>query len=82
MLIRILSELKDAGHDPNASLDQSMFKGWTSVYEPKDRVIQKKGGEAQQEWTQDRTAMQVTPEQREAISLMLKTTASRLRSVR
>lgn len=32
LVLAELYKLKDKGHDPNASLDQSTLKGWTDVY--------------------------------------------------
>lgn len=34
-----LQRLKDAGHDPNAALDQSTRHGWADVYPLKDKPI-------------------------------------------
>lgn len=42
MILKTLQELKDAGHDANAALDQSTVNGWSDVYEPKDKAIQRK----------------------------------------
>lgn len=39
-LLRDLQELKDKGHDPNASLDQSTFCCWRGVFVPKPRHIE------------------------------------------
>jgi hypothetical protein len=36
-----LQRLKDAGHDPNAALDQSTRMGWADVYAPKAKDIQR-----------------------------------------
>lgn len=36
-----LYRLKDAGHDPNACLDQSTMHGWSDVYPLKDKAIPK-----------------------------------------
>lgn len=41
LILKALYALKDAGHDPNASLDQSSLHSWADVYEPKDREITK-----------------------------------------
>ena len=42
LILKKLQQIKDAGHDPNASLDQSTLKGWTDVYVCKDVEIEKK----------------------------------------
>ena len=82
MILKTLAELKEAGHDPNASLDQSVRNGWSDVYEPKDRVIQKKGSAVANEWLRDHGKdEETTLEQRAAIGLMLRQTKNRLRSV-
>ena len=41
MILKTLAELHEAGHDANASLDQSTLNGWSGVYEPKQQVIRK-----------------------------------------
>lgn len=41
MILKTLQELKDAGHDPNAALDQSTTNGWSDVYEPKGKDIRR-----------------------------------------
>lgn len=35
-----LDELRRAGHDPNASLDQSTFENWTGLFVPRQGVQQ------------------------------------------
>jgi hypothetical protein len=37
-----LQRIKDAGHCPNAALDQSTRHGWADVYPPKDKPIERK----------------------------------------
>lgn len=41
MILAELYKLRDAGHDPNAALDQSTKYGWSDVYAPKDKEIPK-----------------------------------------
>lgn len=41
LILYELQRLKDAGHDPNASLDQSTKHGWADVYQPRDKAIQR-----------------------------------------
>jgi len=41
MILKTLEELKEAGHDANASLDQSTLAGWSDVYEPKQKSIRR-----------------------------------------
>lgn len=41
MVLKELYLLRDAGHDPNACLDQSTMHGWSDVYPVKDKPIPK-----------------------------------------
>jgi hypothetical protein len=41
LILYELQRIKDAGHCPNAALDQSTLHGWTDVYAPKDKVIER-----------------------------------------
>lgn len=41
MVLKELYRLRDAGHDPNACLDQSTMHGWSDVYPLKDKPIPK-----------------------------------------
>ena len=41
LILKELQRIKDAGHDPNAALDQSTLHGWMDVYPPKDKEIVK-----------------------------------------
>lgn len=41
MVLAELYKLRDAGHDPNACLDQSTMHGWSDVYPLKDKPIPK-----------------------------------------
>jgi len=36
-----LQRIKDAGHCPNAALDQSTLKGWADVWPSKDKAIER-----------------------------------------
>jgi hypothetical protein len=40
LLLYEVQRIKDAGHDPNAAIKQSILKGYTDVYEPKEKPIQ------------------------------------------
>lgn len=42
MILAELYKLKAAGHDPNAALDQSTLHGWTDVYQPKEKPIERR----------------------------------------
>ena len=41
MVLVELYKLREAGHDPNACLDQSTYHGWSDVYALKEKQIQK-----------------------------------------
>lgn len=41
LILYELQRIKDAGHDPNAALDQSTLHGWADVYVPKDKTIER-----------------------------------------
>ena len=41
LILYELQRIKDAGHCPNAALDQSTLNGWCDVYAPKDKVIER-----------------------------------------
>lgn len=43
LILKELQRIKDAGHDPNAALDQSTLNGWTDVYAPKEKAIPRAG---------------------------------------
>jgi hypothetical protein len=40
LILKELQKLKDAGHDPNAALDQSTNHCWADVYQPKEKPIE------------------------------------------
>jgi hypothetical protein len=42
LILKKLQQIKDAGHDPNAALDQSTLKGWCDVYVCHCQAIDKK----------------------------------------
>ena len=76
MILKTLLELKEAGHDPNASLDQSAKLGYSDVYEPRDRVIRRKVGAPSRAWFNEQDKRDAensarTPEQKEATRLRL-----------
>ena len=41
LILYELQRIKDAGHDPNAALDQSTIHSWADVYPPKLKEIVK-----------------------------------------
>ena len=42
LLLYEVQRIKDAGHDPNAAIKQSILKGYTDVYAPKEKEIERK----------------------------------------
>ena len=44
LILYELQRIKDAGHCPNAALDQSTLRGWADVWPAKAKDIQKVGG--------------------------------------
>lgn len=40
LVLKTLERLKNAGHDPNESLDQSTVHNWIDVYQPKPKEIE------------------------------------------
>jgi hypothetical protein len=64
MILKTLQELKDAGHDANAALDQSTTNGWSDVYEPRGKEIRRAAGTSTaNDWikAQDEHASKATP---------------------
>jgi hypothetical protein len=41
LILYELQRIKDAGHCPNAALDQSTLNGWADVWPAKDKTIQR-----------------------------------------
>ena len=77
-LVNRLQALKDAGHDPNASLIQSADHYWQDCYAPRDMPIERRGGAARidetkallKKWDEDRKA--ATPPPRKILDLVRK----------
>ena len=40
LVLKELQKIKDAGHCPNAALDQSTLRGWADVWPAKDKEIE------------------------------------------
>jgi hypothetical protein len=72
MIVTKLTELRAAGHDPGAVLDQSTMSSWKSVYELKDKGQQQNGNDgnsrAQQNIRANQAAINAYFDQREAQS--------------
>ena len=49
LILKELQRIKDAGHCPNAALDQSTMRAWTDVYVCKEKAIQR-AGKAPSDW--------------------------------
>ena len=46
LILYELQRIKDAGHDPNAALDQSTLRGWADVWPAKAKEIERANGKA------------------------------------
>ena len=46
LILYELQRIKDAGHDPNAALDQSTLRGWADVWPAKVKDIELAPGQA------------------------------------
>ena len=49
LILKELQRIKDAGHCPNAALDQSTMRGWSDVWPCKEKAIQR-AGKALSDW--------------------------------
>lgn len=66
LIIKRLSAIRDAGHDPNEALDQSTLHGWRDVYVPKPQEVVKKAVNATQDYLRDLEAHRVAANSPEA----------------
>lgn len=76
LLLYEVQRIKDAGHDPNAAIKQSVLKGWKDVYQPKDKPI-----EAAPVAREDAERKMREDEQRRLNEYIARTTQPKLRSV-
>lgn len=53
LILAELYRIKDAGHDPNSSLDQSTVNCWQDVYPPREKQIYRATGSSAYAATQD-----------------------------
>ena len=53
LIIKRLSDIREAGHNPNDALDQSTLNGWRDVYVPNRQEIAKKPASATQDYLRD-----------------------------
>lgn len=69
LVVYELQRMKEAGHDPNESLKQSVIHNWVDVYEPKEKQVTFKATAQTQQWLadmKDHKAKSQTPEAHEA----------------
>jgi hypothetical protein len=55
LAFKLLQRMKDAGHDPRDSIEQSIFNGWQGLFEPRAVEI-KSAAQTDYERTRDRDA--------------------------
>jgi len=76
MIVVELQRIKDAGHCPNAALDQSTLMGWRSVWPAKEKYIERAPTAGKNEWLQEHDKREFTAPPHE-----LKELAKKLRRV-
>lgn len=76
MIVVELQRIKDAGHCPNAALDQSTLMGWRSVWPAKEKYIERAPTAGKNEWLQEHDKLEFTAPPHE-----LKELAKKLRRV-
>lgn len=84
LVVYELQRIKDAGHCPNASLDQSTVHSWADVYPAADKEIATKRSteyERTQQHLADIKHEEQTPEQRAATADRLRRAKQALRRV-
>ncbi len=64
LLLYELQRIKDAGHCPNAALRQSILKGYTDVYAPKEKQIERAAASAVDETRAYLDSLQISPEEK------------------
>ena len=60
MIVVELQRIKDAGHCPNAALDQSTLMGWRSVWPAKEKYIERAPTAGKNEWLQEHDKREFT----------------------
>ncbi len=58
LAFKTLERVRAAGHDPRASIEQSIFNGWQGLFEPRTVEI-KSAAQSDYERTRDRTQAEV-----------------------
>jgi hypothetical protein len=85
LILYELQRIKDAGHCPNAALDQSTLRGWADVWPAKEKQIDRAVSTQAQETTAYLASKQAIPEQTEAerarIAEKLRETKQRIKRV-
>ena len=66
LILYELQRIKDAGHCPNAALDQSVLRGWADVWPAKDKVIERAITSAAEQTRREADARVLTAEERSA----------------
>ena len=60
MILADLQKIKEAGHCPNAALDQSTVMGWRGVWPAKEKRIERAPTAAKNEWLQEHSKREFT----------------------
>lgn len=66
LILYELQRIKDAGHDPNAALDQSTLRGWADVWPALDKNIQRAPQSAAAATSKALDAQRLTADERAA----------------
>lgn len=66
LILYELQRIKDAGHCPNAALDQSVLRGWADVWPAKDKPIERAITSAAEQTRKEADARVLTAEERAA----------------
>jgi hypothetical protein len=66
LVVYELQRIKDAGHDANAALRQSILNCWKDVFVPKEKTIEHKRAKEAEETAAFLDKQRLTPEQRAA----------------
>ena len=60
LILRDLQQIKDAGHDPNAALDQSTVCGWRGVWPSKEKRIESAAPVQTNQWLKEHANREYT----------------------
>jgi hypothetical protein len=81
LILYELQRIKDAGHCPNAALDQSTLHGWADVWPAKDKAISRKGASEADATRAYLDGLTLTPEQRASSDKARKAALSSIKRV-